>query len=155
MGWTATLRTPLRPFGGPWLRSSASPIKREAGRIRLRSPALWCVDMGRKDREQASWVEDTQVQKLEECVLCGREAPSMTDHHLVPKSQGRRQGVKLGEIPTVKMCAACQGFLSKTFSNAQLANELNTVEAILARDEVQKFVKWVQKQPLTKGVRVH
>ena len=111
--------------------------------------------MGRKDREQASWVEDTQVQKLEKCVLCGREAPSMTDHHLVPKSQGRRQGVKLGEIPTVKMCAACQGFLSKTFSNSQLANELNTVEAILGREEVQKFVKWVQKQPLTKGVRVH
>ncbi len=110
--------------------------------------------MGRKDREQASWVEDTRTEPLDVCVLCRREG-DMTDHHLVPKSQGRRQGVKLGEIPTVKMCAACQGFLSKTFSNAQLANELNTVEAILARDEVQKFVKWVQKQPLTKGVRVH
>ncbi|GAA5449505.1 HNH endonuclease [Deinococcus depolymerans] len=110
--------------------------------------------MGRKDREQASWVEDTRTVPLDVCVLCGREG-EMTDHHLVPKSQGRRQGVKLGEIPTVKMCAACQGFLSKTFSNSQLANELNTVEAILARDEVQKFVKWVQKQPLTKGVRVH
>ncbi|GAA5440557.1 HNH endonuclease [Deinococcus caeni] len=110
--------------------------------------------MGRKDREQASWIEDTRTEPLDVCVLCGREG-EMTDHHLVPKSQGRRQGVKLGEIPTVKMCAACQGFLSKTFSNSQLANELNTVEAILARDEVQKFVKWVQKQPLTKGVRVH
>lgn len=110
--------------------------------------------MGRKDREQASWIEDTRTVPLAVCVLCGREG-EMTDHHLVPKSQGRRQGVKLGEIPTVKMCAACQGFLSKTFSNSQLANELNTVEAIREREEVQKFVKWVQKQPLSRGVRVH
>ncbi|MBZ9750691.1 HNH endonuclease [Deinococcus sp. HMF7620] len=110
--------------------------------------------MGRKERAQASWVEDEQTEPQDTCVLCGREG-EMTDHHLIPKSQGRRQGVRLGEIPTVKMCAACQGFLSKTFSNAELANELNTVEAILAREEVQKFVKWVQKQPLSRGVRVH
>ncbi|UBV43312.1 HNH endonuclease [Deinococcus taeanensis] len=110
--------------------------------------------MGRKQREQADWAEP-QAQPLDVCVLCGREGENLTDHHLVPKSQGRRQGVRLGEIPTVKMCAACQGFLTKTFSNAQLANELNTVDAIQAREEVQRFVKWVQKQPLTKGVRVH
>ena len=116
--------------------------------------ARYGAAMGRKEREQASWIEDTQAEPLDTCVLCGREG-DMTDHHLVPKSQGRRQGVKLGEIPTVKMCAACQGFLSKTFSNAQLANELNTVEAIREREEVQKFVKWVQKQPLSRGVRVH
>ncbi|GGM44396.1 HNH endonuclease [Deinococcus arenae] len=116
--------------------------------------ARYGAAMGRKEREQASWIEDTQTEPLDVCVLCGREG-EMTDHHLVPKSQGRRQGVKLGEIPTVKMCAACQGFLVKTFSNAQLANELSTVEAIQAREEVQKFVKWVQKQPLSRGVRVH
>lgn len=110
------------------------------------------VLMARK-RPETSW--HVEPKPPEVCVLCGREAPNLTDHHLVPKSQGRRQGVKLGEIPTVKMCPACQGFLTKTFSNAELANDLNTVEALLAREEVQKFVKWVQKQPLSKGVRVH
>ena len=108
--------------------------------------------MARK-RPEPSW--HVEPKPVEVCVLCGREAPSLTDHHLVPKSQGRRQGVKLGEIPTVKMCPACQQYLTKTFSNAELANELNTVEALQAREEVQKFVKWVQKQPLSKGVRVH
>lgn len=106
-----------------------------------------------RKREDPSWYAAPKPPEV--CVLCGREAPQMTDHHLVPKSQGRRRGLDLGEIPTVKMCAACQGFLSKTFSNAELANELNTVEALKAREEVQKFVKWVQKQPLSKGVRVH
>ena len=72
--------------------------------------ARYGAAMGRKEREQASWIEDAQTEPLDVCVLCGREG-EMTDHHLVPKSQGRRQGVKLGEIPTVKMCAACQGFL--------------------------------------------
>ncbi|MFC4637855.1 HNH endonuclease [Deinococcus hohokamensis] len=108
--------------------------------------------MARK-RGSESWYAEPNPPEV--CVLCGREAPALTDHHLVPKSQGRRQGVKLGEIPTVKMCPACQGFLSKTFSNAELANELNTVGALQAREEVQKFVKWVQKQPLSKGVRVY
>ena len=86
--------------------------------------------MARK-RPETSW--HVEPKPPEVCVLCGREAPNLTDHHLVPKSQGRRQGVKLGEIPTVKMCPACQGFLTKTFSNAELANDLNTVEALLAR----------------------
>ena len=53
------------------------------------------------------------------------------------------------------MCAACQGYLQKTFSNAELAGELNTVEAMLEREDIQRFVAWVRKQPLTKGVRVH
>jgi hypothetical protein len=110
------------------------------------------LHMARK-RDTDSWYAEPKPPEV--CVLCSREAPNLTDHHLIPKSQGRRQGVNLGEIPTVKMCPACQGYLSKTFSNAELASELNTVEAIVAREEVQKFVKWVQKQPLTKGVRVH
>ena len=108
--------------------------------------------MARK-RDEDSWYAPPKAAEV--CVLCGREAPNLTDHHLTPKSQGRRRGVDLGEIPTVKMCPACQGYLSKTYSNSQLANELNTVEAILAQEDVQKFVKWVQKQPLTKGVRVN
>ncbi|GGL77217.1 HNH endonuclease [Deinococcus aerolatus] len=106
-----------------------------------------------RNKPDPSWYAPPKA--ADPCVLCGREAPNMTDHHLVPKSQGRRQGVRLGDIPTVRMCAACQGYLQKTFSNGQLAGELNTVEALLANEEVQRFVAWVRKQPLTKGVRVH
>ncbi|WP_216323270.1 HNH endonuclease [Deinococcus aestuarii] len=90
----------------------------------------------------------------ERCGLCGRETPVLTEHHLVPKSQGRRQGVKIHELPTVPLCPACHKFLHRTFTNAELAGEYNSVDALLAHEDVQRFVAWVRKQPATKGVRV-
>ncbi|AZI43714.1 HNH endonuclease [Deinococcus psychrotolerans] len=78
----------------------------------------------------------------------------MTEHHLIPKSQGRRRGVKIHALPTVMLCGACHKFLHKTFSNAELAGELNSVDALLEQESVQRFVAWLSKQPATKGVKV-
>ncbi|PNY82406.1 HNH endonuclease [Deinococcus koreensis] len=88
------------------------------------------------------------------CALCGREVPTLTEHHLIPRSQGRRRGVKVQELPTVQLCSACHKFLHKTFSNAELAQEYTTVDALLAHEAVQRFVAWIRRQPGSKGVRV-
>lgn len=88
------------------------------------------------------------------CGLCQRQTPNLTEHHLIPKSQGRRRGVKIHELPTVMLCGACHKFLHKTFSNAELAGEFNSVDALLEQESVQKFVVWLSKQPATKGVKV-
>ncbi len=80
--------------------------------------------------------------------------PHLTEHHLIPKSQGRRQGLNIAALPTVLLCSACHKFLHKTFSNAELAGEFNSVDVLLEREEVRKFVTWIKKQPATKAVKV-
>lgn len=78
----------------------------------------------------------------------------LTEHHLVPKSQGRRQGVKIHALPTARLCPACHKFLHRTFSNAELAGDYSSVEALLEHGDVRRFVAWVRGQPASKGVRV-
>lgn len=78
----------------------------------------------------------------------------MTDHHR-PQIAGAAPGRPAGRHSHRADVRGLPGLLAKTFSNAELAGELNTVEAMLEREEIQRFVAWVRKQPLTKGVRVH
>lgn len=88
------------------------------------------------------------------CGLCGRQTPVLTEHHLVPRSQGRRQGVRVGDLPTTLLCPPCHKFLHRTFTNAELAGDYRTLDALLAHEAVRRFVAWVRTQPATKGIRV-
>ena len=90
--------------------------------------------------------------KAERPYLSLRE--DVSEHHLVPRSQGRRQGVKVQDLPTVSLCPACHKFLHRTFSNAELAGEYHSLDALLAHDAVRRFVAWLRTQPASKGVRV-
>jgi len=88
------------------------------------------------------------------CALCARPTPVLTEHHLVPRSQGRRQGLKVQTLPTVLLCSPCHKFLHRTFTNAELAGEYASVEALLGQEDVRRFVGWLRTQPASKGVRV-
>ncbi|MFC4427493.1 HNH endonuclease [Deinococcus navajonensis] len=88
------------------------------------------------------------------CGLCQRAVPSLTEHHLIPRSQGRRRGMAVASLPTVMLCGPCHKFLHRTFTNAELASEYQDLEALRTHPDVQKFVAWLRKQPATKGVRV-
>lgn len=103
---------------------------------------------------QSTWPEApaTEAQPLT-CALCGREVPELVQHHLIPIIAGKRKGLKPQDLPTVGLCPACQQYLHSTFSINELATELNTLEALEQNEQVQKFVKWVRKQPATKGVK--
>lgn len=90
----------------------------------------------------------------EVCGLCGRAVPRLTEHHLVPRSQGRRRGLKVADLPTVMLCPACHKYLHATLSNHELETEYSSLPALLEHEGVQKFVAWIRKQPATKGVRV-
>lgn len=72
----------------------------------------------------------------------------------MPRSQGRRRGVPVHDLPTVMLCGPCHKFLHRTFTNAELATDYPTVEALLSHPEVERFVRWVRTQPATRGVRV-
>lgn len=100
----------------------------------------------------SSWpppAQDTPV-----CALCGRAAPHLTEHHLIPRSQGRHRGAKVSDLPTAALCGPCHKFLHRTFSNAELAQEYSAVETLLQHEDVRRFVAWVRKQPASRSVRV-
>lgn len=90
----------------------------------------------------------------EVCGLCERAVPALTEHHLIPRSQGRRRGTPVTELPTVMLCSPCHKFLHRTFSNAELAGDYHSLDTLSTHPEVKKFVTWLRKQPVTKGIRV-
>lgn len=72
----------------------------------------------------------------------------------MPRSQGRRRGLKVHALPTARLCPACHKFLHRTFTNAELAGEYASVAALLEHQGVRRFVAWLRTQPASKGVRV-
>jgi hypothetical protein len=75
------------------------------------------------------------------CPLCGRElldAASVNEHHMVPRSEGGRQ--------TVRMHRICHNKIHSVFSERELATYYHTVERLMENDEIRKFVQWVRKK---------
>ncbi len=88
------------------------------------------------------------------CELCGREGVKLTVHHLVPKAQGKRRGLKSDALPTCLLCGACHRQLHTLFSNHELERTFHSLEELRREAKVQKFVAWVRKQDPNKKIRV-
>ncbi len=82
------------------------------------------------------------------CGLCGRvlvPGPSINKHHLIPKTYGGTE--------TTWMHAICHSKIHSVFSERELKDRYHTFEALLAHEEIQKFVRWVRKKEPTFYVR--
>ncbi|MEM1025820.1 MAG: HNH endonuclease [Myxococcota bacterium] len=82
------------------------------------------------------------ARELGPCPLCGRvliEGPTVDRHHLVPKSEGGKAWINIHRI--------CHTKIHSLFSERELAAVYSSVEALLGHEEIQKFVRWVRKQP--------
>ncbi len=86
--------------------------------------------------------------EVAECELCRREVDRYTVHHLVPRAKGGRFG------PKAKLCATCHRQLHALFSEATLAQELNSIPRLQANHQVHDYLKWVRKQKSPGGFRV-
>ena len=75
------------------------------------------------------------------CPLCDRVIPnSQRDaHHLVPKSKGGRQTQYLHRI--------CHRQIHALFTETELVKQFNSVEALLAHPDIQRFVAWIKTKP--------
>jgi hypothetical protein len=79
------------------------------------------------------------------CPLCERKILQGygNDHHLVPKLKGGRNG------DTAYMHIICHSKLHSLYSEIELATHYYTIELLRQQPEIQKFVKWIKKRPLT------
>ncbi|MBU2962589.1 HNH endonuclease [Citreicella sp. C3M06] len=78
------------------------------------------------------------------CPLCLRPIPRearQSLHHLVPKLKGGKGG------PTVLLHQICHNEIHASFTEAELAREFNTPEALRAHPRMERFLKWVAKRP--------
>ncbi|WP_332255673.1 HNH endonuclease family protein [Thiosulfatihalobacter marinus] len=78
------------------------------------------------------------------CPLCGRPIPPdvpQSQHHLVPRLKGGKGG------PTVLLHHICHKEIHATLSEADLARDYATPEALRAHPRLAKFIRWVAKRP--------
>lgn len=78
------------------------------------------------------------------CPLCDRPIPpdaKQSLHHLIPKLKGGKGG------PTVLLHHICHREIHATLTEAELARDYNTTEALRAHPRLEKFICWVRKRP--------
>ena len=76
------------------------------------------------------------------CEICGRELGTklISEHHLIPKTHGGKQKILLHNI--------CHQKIHSVYTEKQLQKYFHTPSRILESEEIQKFVKWIQKKPV-------
>lgn len=78
------------------------------------------------------------------CPLCRRPIPPharQSLHHLVPKLKGGKGG------PTVRLHQICHNEIHATLTEAELAREYATIDALRAHPRLAAFIRWVAKRP--------
>ena len=78
------------------------------------------------------------------CPLCERPIPSEVPqslHHLIPKLKGGTGG------PTVLLHHICHKEIHATLTEAELARDFNTIEALRAHPRLERFIEWVAQRP--------
>lgn len=57
-------------------------------------------------------------------------------------------------MPTADLCIPCHKQIHALFTNEELAMNLSTVEMLKQHPDIQKFLKWIKKQPSTRLPRI-
>jgi hypothetical protein len=86
------------------------------------------------------------------CPLCDRPIPPdvpQSHHHLVPKLKGGKGG------PIVLLHHICHREIHASLSEAELARNYCTVEALQQHPRLKKFITWVRKRPPDFQSRIH
>ena len=79
-----------------------------------------------------------------QCPLCERPIPPdvpQSVHHLIPKLRGGRAG------PKVLLHHLCHKEIHATLTEAELARDYNTIEALRLHPRLARFISWVSKRP--------
>ncbi|MEZ5886154.1 MAG: HNH endonuclease [Paracoccaceae bacterium] len=78
------------------------------------------------------------------CPLCLRPLPPdvpQSDHHLIPKLRGGKGG------PVVRLHHICHKEIHARFSEAELARDFPTIEALRTARRLASFLHWIARRP--------
>lgn len=75
------------------------------------------------------------------CPLCGRVLGRIhvDEHHLIPVSQGGKDKFRIHRV--------CHTKIHSLFTEAELAHDYFTWEALLEHTDIQSFIQWVKRKP--------
>jgi len=75
------------------------------------------------------------------CNICKRVTPIKfaEEHHLISHCKKGKE--------TRPVCRNCGDMLHKLFSIHELTKQYNTLDKILANEDVQNWISWIQKKP--------
>ncbi|MCD8501312.1 MAG: HNH endonuclease [Bacillaceae bacterium] len=82
------------------------------------------------------------------CELCDRSDVETTIHHLIPKEMGGTFEA------TANLCIPCHKQIHALYTNDELAARLSTLQDLRKDPQLAKFIKWIQKQPSTKLMKI-
>lgn len=93
------------------------------------------------------------------CALCGRQAPQLTRHHLIPRTthhrtRTRRQFTRQERQTVILLCRPCHKQLHAILPENELTRNYHTIEAIKTHPQVARFVAWIARQPATTDIPV-
>lgn len=93
--------------------------------------------MARKRYEED---QDEAAPPIELCWLCSRPLGEVVEwHHPVPKSRGGRKKQPIHPI--------CHRTIHANFSNSELERRYSTAQALIAHEEIGRFVAWIANKP--------
>ena len=78
------------------------------------------------------------------CPLCTRpilDGARASVHHLIPKLKGGRNG------PVVRLHQICHTAIHASLSEAELARDYASIEALRSHPRIARFVEWVRRRP--------
>ncbi len=96
--------------------------------------------------------DEDSASRPETCALCGR-TEELTEHHLIPKSQHKKNRTKKKfdrhemKEKTIWVCLPCHKNIHKSISEKELADIYNAPEVLGAHPDIEKFTSWIKKKP--------
>ncbi|WP_347568888.1 HNH endonuclease [Evansella sp. AB-P1] len=82
------------------------------------------------------------------CELCGRQEVETTVHHLLPKEMGGTFDA------TANLCHPCHKQIHALYTNEEIAARLTTIKELREDVQLNRFIKWIRKQPPTKIMKI-
>jgi len=75
------------------------------------------------------------------CPICDRDmwkGPSIDKHHFIPKCKGGKDSEFLHKI--------CHRKIHSLWTEKELEKEYNDPNKVCSHEEIQKFIKWIEKK---------
>jgi 5-methylcytosine-specific restriction endonuclease McrA len=84
------------------------------------------------------------------CLICEREI-HLTRHHLIPRELHHQVMKKKGYSQeflnqTISICRMCHSTVHRFYTNRELADTYNTLDALMAQEKILKYASWASSQ---------